>query len=267
MLDFLKLIESKGYITVSKELARNIGLDETMILTELISKYNYWSENNQLTDQGYFYITIEDLKKETTLTRYRQTKAINNLKEMNLISTKKQGLPAKRYFKIHINNIKKLFFNIDTKKDKKQQKKGSNARNEQDVKNSQTSDSKIRKLDVKNSQQLRTNNKNKLIEEEEGKLSTEKFSEKTLSLFKQVFGHKIKSFELQLLNKYDLPDEVIRKGIELSGTHNAQSLQYLLDILKEWSSRGITTLEGIERYIRQFKGQETDEDLEAKGYR
>jgi len=104
-------------------------------------------------------------------------------------------------------------------------------------------------------------------EEEEGKLSTEKFSKKTLSLFNQVFDHQIKSFELQLLNKYDLPDEVIRKGIELSGTHNAQSLQYLLDILKEWSNRGITTIEGAERYIRQFKGEETNEDLEAKGYR
>ena len=113
-------------------------------------------------------------------------------------------------------------------------------------------------------------NKNNKEEEEvkfEFKLSTEKFNEKTLSLFKQVFGHYIRPYELKILNKYNLSDEVIRKGIELSGTHNAQSLQYLVDILDTWVNQGYKTVEDIERHIRAFKGEESVEDYYDKGYR
>jgi len=42
-----------------------------------------------------------------------------------------------------------------------------------------------------------------------------------------------------MLNKYNLSDEMIRKGIELAGTHNAQSLQYLVDILDTWVNQGL----------------------------
>ena len=79
-LDFMKLIESKGYISVSKELARNIGLHETMILTELISKYNYFKDKGQLDKEGFFFCTVDDLEHETTINKYYQNKAITNLK-------------------------------------------------------------------------------------------------------------------------------------------------------------------------------------------
>ena len=266
MLDFLKLIESKGYITVSKELARNIGLDETMILTELLSKYNYWKDKEKLTEEGYFYITIKDLKHETTLTKYRQTQAINNLKKMNLIKTKKQGLPAKRYFTISEKEIIKLFFKIDEKEEKKSDK----PRNDQEVKNSKTREGKSGKLKVKNSTQLRTNNKNKLKEEEEGENSQFKNLEKITTLFEQVFNKKMQPFHLKLLKNYDYQDEIVTKALKDSGTHNAQSFQYTLKLLKNWSNRDITTVEEIERLQRQFNSsdeEQTMEDFYKKGYR
>lgn len=298
-MDFLKLIESTGYITVSKELARNIGLDETLILTELISKYNYWKENNKLKD-GYFYVTIKDLKKETTLTKYRQTKAINNLKELNLIKTKKQGLPAKRYFTILKENIIEQFYDLNrnndknlhntqqntkvenqrfksdkdkqnsTSKDENQQNNPSNSYHDLEVKNSKTSKGKNGKLNGKNSTQLRINNKNNnKKEEEESELSTNKISEKTQKLFYQVYDRNMKNYEAKLILNYNFSDELLQKALKLTGTYGGKTLAYLLNILDQWNKKEINSLEEAEKQIKLYKNpaEEDLEDYYKKGYR
>ncbi|MGM0411076.1 MAG: DnaD domain-containing protein [Bacillota bacterium] len=269
-MDFLRLIESKGYITVSKELARNIGLDETIILTELISKYNYWRDNEQLK-KGYFYITIKDLKKETTLTKYRQTKAINNLKDLGLIKTKKQGLPAKRYFTICREDIKRLFFNLDKQKSIKNAEKVYNPRNDLEVKNSKTSDGKIRKLKVKNSTQLRTNNK-KYYNEEEEEINLN-LSTKTENLFKNTFNRSIRNFEIKQLSEYQFSEEIIQKAIKLASIYGGNSLAYILKILDDWKKNNIKNVEDVDDLIKQYKNKknktddETLEKMYKKGYR
>ena len=122
-MNFLDLIKSKGYIVVSKELAKEIGLNETIILAELISQYQYFKDKGELDEQGYFYCTIDKMENNTTLDREKQDKAIKNLINRNLIKKERKGLPAKRYFKINETNITKLFFTHKDKiKDKDQHK-------------------------------------------------------------------------------------------------------------------------------------------------
>jgi len=114
-MNFLDLIKSKGYIVVSKELAKEIGLNETIILAELIGQNQYFKDRGELDEQGYFYCTIDKMEKNTTLDKNKQSYAINTLIKRDLIEKEIKGLPSKRYFKINETEITKLFF---THKDK-----------------------------------------------------------------------------------------------------------------------------------------------------
>jgi hypothetical protein len=95
--DFLR---SDGSIVVNKNLSHAIGLHEAIIFSELLSKYNYFKDKEQLDDHGYFYNTADHLRRDTTLSPKQQRKAIKQLEELGLIKTHLHGVPAKRYFKI-----------------------------------------------------------------------------------------------------------------------------------------------------------------------
>jgi len=98
-----ELLRSDGSITLNKALIHSIGLNEAILYCELISRFNYFAERNQLTDDGYFFNTINDLQAGTSLSVKQQRKALNRLEDINLISTRLQGMPAKRHFKINDN--------------------------------------------------------------------------------------------------------------------------------------------------------------------
>ena len=98
-MTILNLISNNNFITLNKNLIKAIGLEEAIILGELASEYDYWSSQKALED-GYFYSTIENIEKHTTLSVHKQRKALNNLKEKGIIDIKVKGIPAKRYIKI-----------------------------------------------------------------------------------------------------------------------------------------------------------------------
>ena len=100
----LELLRADGSIIVNKKLAKEIGLNEAVMYSELISKHLYFEISNQLSDE-YFYNSMENLKKDTTLSRYQQGKAIEKLVKLGLIEYKLKGLPATRYFKIIESDI------------------------------------------------------------------------------------------------------------------------------------------------------------------
>jgi hypothetical protein len=94
------LLRSDGSIVINKNLMRTIGVHEAIIYCELLSRNNYFETREDLTEDGYFFNTIEDLELGTCLSEYQQRRAIKKLCEFGLIETKTKGLPAKRYFKI-----------------------------------------------------------------------------------------------------------------------------------------------------------------------
>ena len=109
-----ELLSSTAFIVVNKTLARNIGLKETVILADLISKEEYFISNG-MTD-GWFFNTEANIEKDTTLTPYQQRKAIKKLKELNIIETKRMGVPAKQYFKINEELVVKFLNNLSLSK-------------------------------------------------------------------------------------------------------------------------------------------------------
>lgn len=113
-MGILQLLASRNYITVNKDLIKIIGLEEAIILGELASEYNYFFDKEEL-DDGYFYSTVENIEKNTSLSEYKQRRAINSLKDKNLLDIKIKGIPAKRYIKINEEQVMNLlninFFN------------------------------------------------------------------------------------------------------------------------------------------------------------
>ena len=170
-MTILNLISNNNFITLNKNLIKAIGLEEAIILGELASEYDYWSSQKALED-GYFYSTIENIEKHTTLSVHKQRKALNNLKEKGIIDIKVKGIPAKRYIKIIEKQVYELL-------------------SIQFVKNSQTSLLKIHKQASENlSGNKNINNKNinnKNIEKEyidntKMSLTSDKMSLKTDNL-------------------------------------------------------------------------------------
>lgn len=108
-MNILRLIASDSYITVNKELIKQVGLEGAVLIGELASEYDYWAKNNGITEDGYFFSTIENIEEKTGLSEHRQRQAIKKLEELGIVTVKVKGLPAKRYVKLNEENIIKLF--------------------------------------------------------------------------------------------------------------------------------------------------------------
>ena len=93
------LLSSSAFIVLNKELARQVGLKEAVLLADLISKEEYFIANG-MTD-GWFFNTEANIEKDTTLTPYQQRNCLKTLKTKLIIETKRMGIPAKQYFRIN----------------------------------------------------------------------------------------------------------------------------------------------------------------------
>ena len=94
------LLRNDGFIIYNKNLAKNIGVNEAILYSELLSRWNYFRQRGQLTEDGFFFNTVKDLEDGTALSDYQQRRALNSLKDKGLIEMEVRGIPAKRYFRI-----------------------------------------------------------------------------------------------------------------------------------------------------------------------
>ena len=111
------LLSSTAFIVLNKELARQVGLKEAVLLADLISKEEYFMSNG-ITD-GWFFNTAKNIESDTSLSSHQQRKAIKNLKDLGIIETKVVGIPAKQHFKI-IENKLLSYFNTSCEESVKQ---------------------------------------------------------------------------------------------------------------------------------------------------
>jgi len=98
--------DNGGFIAVSKNLIAAIGLNEAIVFSELVSKYNYYEKENMLNN-GYMYCTYDDLRISTGLSQTAQTNAIKNLEKLNLIKCTIAGFPKKRYITVLDSELSK----------------------------------------------------------------------------------------------------------------------------------------------------------------
>jgi len=108
------LLSSSAFLVVNKSLAKQIGLKESVLLADLISKEEYFIANG-MTD-GWFFNTEANIEQDTTLTPYQLRKCIKSLKKFGIIETKRRGVPAKQYFKINEEQVVKFLNNLSSSK-------------------------------------------------------------------------------------------------------------------------------------------------------
>lgn len=105
------LLSSSNFIITNKILIKAVGTDAAILIGELCSEYNYWEQRNELKDGEWFYSTRENIEDQTGLSEHKQRVALNKLIQMNLIETKRMGIPCKTYYKLNENNILNCYKN------------------------------------------------------------------------------------------------------------------------------------------------------------
>ena len=104
-MSVLSLIATKNYIAVNKRLAVVVGLHEAIMLGELASEYEYWKERGEVSEDGFFFSTIENVQCNTTLSEKQQRNALKNLSMLGFVETRVKGIPAKRFIRLDENNL------------------------------------------------------------------------------------------------------------------------------------------------------------------
>ena len=267
-MDFLDLIRSDGYITVSKALAKEIGLKEAIILSELISQYKYFKELGELDEDGFFYCTVEKMKENTTIEKRTQSRVMNNLVDLDLIIKERKGLPAKRYFKLKENNIKRLLMGKkgnpdDPRDDQKGQsvpsrkdtpKNSDNPRHGQKGQNGTTRGDKTAQQDESKCPNIYNNNYNNKTEEEDANPRGKNFPDKIKNRFEQIFNRELSvEFYNKLTKKYS-DEKILIKALEVA-EENADKPSYLLRLLSDWQNNGLTSISSINTYLEERKAK------------
>ena len=109
----LESLFNTNFIKLSKPMIKLFGLDAAVMLCGLFAEYKYWEGKRQLTVDGYFYSTVENVENNIGLSKSQQLKAIDKLVEYGIILKTSRGMPSKRYFQFQYSGIRKLKKDID----------------------------------------------------------------------------------------------------------------------------------------------------------
>ena len=225
-MSILRLIANDNFIVVNKSLIHLFGLEETLILGELVSEYEYWRSRGEL-EGGWFYSTVENIEKNTSLSKHKQKKALENLQQAGVICYQRKGMPAKRYIKINedvleevllgkkvknltsssqkVANKKSKFLTSRSEKIRHQEVKEFDRNNNKE--NNNKNNKKERKKERKNFSQQVESNKKENLDFEKNQVSDSAINEKKISDSK-----KPKTFD-QLIEEYTSNEE-LRKELK-----------------------------------------------------
>lgn len=99
---------NSDYWKVSKKITLVSGLEQAILLADLTSKEQYFEKKGQLTEDGCFFNTQENIKTDLGLSEDKQRKYVKELVELKFISTERRGIPAKIYYKINHDEVGKV---------------------------------------------------------------------------------------------------------------------------------------------------------------
>ena len=61
------------YWSINKNMVKILGIETSLWLADVYSKWEYFKEKNILDKDGYFFNTQRNIEKDTTLSLYKQT--------------------------------------------------------------------------------------------------------------------------------------------------------------------------------------------------
>lgn len=214
----LSQFANNNYGLYNKTLAKKLGLHESIFLGEIISEYDYWSKRGELTDDGYFYSTLENVTEATTLSDFQQRSIVKHLIQLRIIDIKIAGMPAKRYFKINKENLYNVLVEDEESKDQTKLTASSKESKEQDLNLVDTNNNNI-KLTINNNNNIASvpftnvEKKSNLLDEDSNKtISTPKKKSNKEQCIDATY-EIIQDYELaEYINSY-LIDQKLYKSI------------------------------------------------------
>lgn len=271
-MNILSLLASDNYIVINRDLLKKYGINVALMLCELASEYNYFDQNGKLED-GMFYSTIDNINERTGLSKYQQSEALKVLDNIGIVKSVVKGIPAKRYFKIDVEELAKQIVNTSPSSCKKIGKLAGE------------------KLDTKNNNRKLINKSNNLKDKESKKEDTNntqiehvekttcRKKKKTISYDEQITEYtqneelqnalkafvQMRSFIKKPMTEYAL--KLMLKKLDELGNNDTTKIAILnQSITHNW--QGIFPLK--DEYIKQEKkpekkydqnGYESEEDL------
>ena len=98
------ILASTPFLILNKCLLVNLGVDASLVLSDLIQKEEYFKDSSQ-NNGGYFFNVTQDISCSTTLSYYQIRQALSVLEKWGIIKVVLKGVPAKKHFKIDHSQI------------------------------------------------------------------------------------------------------------------------------------------------------------------
>tara|TARA_R100000353_G_scaffold131670_1_gene93407 strand:- start:1311 stop:2096 length:786 start_codon:yes stop_codon:yes gene_type:complete len=93
------ILASTPFLILNKCLLVNLGVEASLVLSDLLQKEQYFKESCQNND-GFFFNVTNDISCSTTLSYYQIKQALSVLEKWGIIQVVLKGVPAKKHFKI-----------------------------------------------------------------------------------------------------------------------------------------------------------------------
>jgi len=220
-----------GYSCIKHDLIKCFGLKGAMYLTILLEKRRYLIKEKHLKPDDYFFCRKKEIKEFSGINEKSQKAICDEFEKLNIISSKLQGLPAKKYYLINNSNLVRLI------------NKGINDR---------TSKVKSTYQEKSNRPNIINNKKNNTRRNKSFKYNLKDISVENANVTKTLKKGILKQYSMSVRYVYSL---WIKLG--LKGHIKSRNLISSLNILQKYISKHklIKVVPAIRVYSEQFKDQ------------
>lgn len=254
------ILGQNSHWQVNKKLAKEVGVEAALLLSEFIDCHDFYEKKGQLIDfenELYFYETSEKIEENTTLGYKTQKSCISILVQKGLIKIKLKGLPAKLHFTICEDNIWNLFKTSIAEKVKLVLPKGENL-------NSQKGETLINNIIIK------TDNKEEIIKETPPQIFSESLSKEKNSSSERNENTgvaevvEVSENELSSFEKFKNDNQILISDLcnffAISEIRNFKSYSVMLRFLNDLNQKN-----QIETFKHQFENYKKTKQL-SKSY-
>lgn len=103
----IRILTETAYFVINKNFLKKIGIHGSLLLCDIVSKYEYFKERGMLTKDGFFFNTRENMSHDTTLSVNTIKKILEQLAELHLIDLEIHEKKA-TYLRINPQEIRKI---------------------------------------------------------------------------------------------------------------------------------------------------------------
>lgn len=101
----IEVLSTDPYLSVNTRLLSAYGPDLSIYISNLVDRFQYFTERKMLTEDGGFFLTYEVQQEQTGMSAHRLRKCKNKLKEMGILTTEIRGIPPKEFYFLNIDKI------------------------------------------------------------------------------------------------------------------------------------------------------------------